>query len=310
MNKGELLEQLEAVDHDQQSRERTLAMEAEFRRRIDTHVNSLPDQDAKFAKFFTSPYVLLIHTRKNNYAKVSQLEHDILPAKLFSSMETSAGRAVEAVGLEAYGWQSVISEMHTENSMLDGKHLAGDTLQVATLKSGPRCLNDSMSENLADGIINNVGIWAHNASVRKVEFTYGVLYGTQRISNKKDWHILRNLHEKLGDQRFSVPPTGRWSCTFEVDGVEVEVTIRIGKDWWTHLGGRLGLAEVAVALIRACVPPGELDPPDHRYTIRDLSDIVSTRSVPDSFNPAILQQSQIPWYFFFMRHFCDQLVEG
>src|SRR5690606_25962070 len=101
-------------------------------------------------EFNTSPFVLLIHARQRQYSKVSELERDILPAKQFSSMETSAGRMVEEVVLPVYGWQCVLSQMHTSYSAIDGKCVTPTTLCAATLKSGPRCLNDEMSENLAD----------------------------------------------------------------------------------------------------------------------------------------------------------------
>lgn len=309
-SKSELLEQLMAVDLNAESRARALRMEEHFRRKIDLHVGSLISGDADFAKFFTSPYVLMMHARKNRYSKVSEIEHDILPAKLFSSMETSAGRAVEVVALPVYDWTPVLSEMHSSNSALDGLRLTGDLLQVATLKSGPRCLNDEMSENFADAIIGNLQAWANQHGVKRVEFTYGVLYGTPKSSNKKDWHIFKNLELKLGADCFAVSPQGRWDCSFSYNGIEVEAGIRIGKDWWNHLGGRLGLAELAVALIRACIAPGDLDSPDHQYTIQDLHSIVSLGAVPDDFNPAVLQRSQLAWYFFFMRHFCDSMIEG
>lgn len=309
-SKNELLEQLMAVDLNTASRARALRMEEHFRRKIDQHVGSLIDGDANFAKFSTSPYVLMMHARKNRYTRVSEIEHDILPAKLFSSMETSAGRAVEVVALPIYNWTPVLSQMHTANSALDGLHVAEDKLQVVTLKSGPRCLNDEMSENFADAIISNLQAWAHEHNVQKVEFTYGVLYGTQKLSNKKDWHIFKNLELKLGSDCFTTSPKGRWDCSFTYNGIEVEAGIRIGKDWWTHLGGRLGLAELAVALIRACIAPGEVDSPDHQYTIQDLHSIVSLASVPEGYNPAVLQRSQLAWYFFFMRHFCDSMIEG
>ncbi|MCO1761798.1 hypothetical protein C3O68_02564 [Pseudomonas aeruginosa] len=308
-SKADLLQQLQAVDLDHDSRARTLRMEEYFRQRIDLHVGSLVSNDACFEKFYTSPFVLLMHARKNNYTRVSEIEHDILPAKLFSSMETSAGRAVELVALPVYDWHPVLSEMHSANSALDGLKLVDNTLKVATLKSGPRCLNDEMSENFADAIIANLEAWASSHRVRRVEFTYGVLYGTQRKSNKKDWHIFKNLELKLGSSRFSISPQRRWDCSFSYKDIEVQAGIRIGKDWWRYLGGDLGLVELAVAIIRACIPPGNADPANQHYTIQDLHSIVTLENIPEGFNPAILQRSQISWYFFFMRHFCDSMVE-
>ena len=77
------------------------------------------------------------------------------------------------------------------------------------VKEWLRCLNDEMSENIADAILMNFETWATTAGVNKIDFTYGVLYGTQKQSNKKDWHILRNIKEKLTRGTLEVSPFGR-----------------------------------------------------------------------------------------------------
>ncbi|HEU4392018.1 MAG TPA: PmeII family type II restriction endonuclease [Solirubrobacterales bacterium] len=286
-------------------------METDFRSRISAHVASLPASSSTLQKLYTSPYVLLIQALKQGYAKISEIEADIIPAKIFSSMETSAGRMIEAVALPVYGWECVASQMHTANSALDGLRLGDGVVEVATLKSGPRCLNDEMAENFADAILENVQSWAADAGVDRVEFTYGVLYGTQKQSNKKDWHILRNLDTKVPARGGTVveAPTHRWDCSFELDGVTAEVSIRIGGDWWSHLGGDDCALELWTALIRACVQAGMEDPGGHPYEISDLGEITSLDPVPQDFNVALLQRSQLPWLFFVARHFCDRLVD-
>jgi len=137
ISKNELLCQLQRVDSKPERRERVLRLENAFRQKIKSHILSLPNDDAQFRKFNTSPYVLLIHAKQKNYTKVSEIESDILPAKQSSSMETSAGRMVEEVVLPEYGWSCVDSEMHTTNSALDGKKKEADMYRVVTLKSGP-----------------------------------------------------------------------------------------------------------------------------------------------------------------------------
>ena len=310
VRKTSLLETLRVVDTDHISTARVLAIETEFRQRIQTHVDTLPAADAKFQKFNTSPFVLMIQCMKRGYTRISQIESDILPAKQFSSMETSAGRMVESVALPAYEWEVVSSVMHSPNSALDGKRRSGDTLCLATLKSGPRCLNDEMSENFADSIVSHYRVWANEAGVRKIDFTYGVLYGTPKLSNKKDWHILRNVAQKVPAGSMTVRPNERWECAFTRDGIEVKVAVRIGSDWWAYLGGERCLVELCAAMIRACVCPGDADAPDQTYTISDLAQIVSTVNVPADFNVAILQRSQLPWLFFLARHFCDSLEDA
>ena len=311
LSKSDLLSQLAMVDSDVKARDRVLTMEVDFRSRVETAIAALPLADAKFDKFKTSPYVLLLHSALNGYSQVSQIEHDILPAKLFSSIETSSGKMIELVTLPVYGWETVPSQMHSAYSALDGKYDGDYVLYVASLKSGPACLNDEMAENFADAVLSNVCTWAGDAGVSRVDFTYGVLYGTPSLSNKKDWHILRNLEEKAGESCFSVSPQGSWTASFMFETVEITATVRIGLDWWSYLGETIGVAtagvEVWTALIRACIAVGVADPTDQAYVIRDLGSIV--QGVPDDFNVSLLQAGQLPWLFFVARHFCDALVD-
>lgn len=308
MSRQKLLGQLQLVDNDTARREKVLRLETAFRNKIGTHISALPAKDALFQKFYTSPYVLLIHAHQRGYSKISELEADILPAKQFSSMETSAGRMVEEVVLPEYGWECVASKMHSSNSALDGKKIDDAIYHLATLKSGPRCLNDEMSENFADAILGNYQSWAEESGRKRIDFTYGVLYGTEKMSNKKDWHILRNIKQK-GSGYITISPGNQWFCQFVNEGITVDVTVRIGVDWWTHLGGELCFIEVFTALIRACVDAGPTDPTACEYTIRDLNYIVSTSQVREEFNVSLLQRSQLPWLFLMARHFCDDLLD-
>jgi hypothetical protein len=166
-----------------------------------------------------------------------------------------------------------------------------------------------MSENFADTVLAHAGKWVEGFNSSKVEFTYGVLYGTPRRSNKKDWHILRNLVEKTASRGGEVvqPCANSWSCVIGVGAVEVTATVRIGLDWWTYLGGPTCAVEVWTAMIRACILPGEIDDPTHRYQIVDLGQVVSIPPALEDYNVSLLQRSQLPWLFFVARHFCDEL---
>jgi len=311
--KSDLLAKLALVDHDRKATSRVLALETDFRQRITTHLASLPTSNAQFSKFYTNPFVLMIHSLRKGYRHISQIESDILPAKVFSSMETSAGKMVELVVLPTYGWEveSVQSSMHSFNSVLDGKCKIGNTLRLATLKSGPRCLNDEMSEDIAAAILENYQRWATNDGVTEIDFTYGVLYGTRKQSNKKDWHILRNIAEKLKGGKLLVNPGGRWDCKFQKHGITVTVTVRIGMDLWNYIGGGdTTFLEMCSGIIRACITPANIQPADYKYTIADLQEIISLESVPNTFNVSLLQRSQFEWLFFFARHFCDELHES
>lgn len=309
-SKRRVIDDLILVDRDPAAWARILAMETGFRQRVSAHVASLPIANARLESFNTSPFVLLIYAKLHGFTKLSELEGHIPAAKLFSSIETSAGRMVEDVVLPVYGWQAVPSGMHSANSALDGKQLVGTTLRAATLKSGPRCLNDEMSENFADNVIQHGPNWLAANSATSLDFTYGVLYGTRAQSNKKDWHILRNISEKLPSGMVTQFPWMRWDCGFILGNSAATATIRVGKDWWTYLGGsELCLTEVCVAMIRACVSPGIPDPFHQQYAIGDLGEIAAWPNGQCAVNVMCLQNSQWPWLFLLMRHFCDVLVD-
>ena len=307
--KADLLQQLSFIDNNQQHRKRVLALETAFRRKIATHISSLLLASEPLRKFNTSPFVLLIHAFSRGYNHVSQIERDILPAKQFSSMETSAGRMVEEVALPIYGWECVASSMHSTNSALDGRLNGSNPYRVATLKSGPRCLNDEMSENFADAVISYADQWAAESNAQELDFTYGVLYGTTRQSNKKDWHILRKLCEKasaLEQCRVIETSANKWCCKVAINSIPITATVRVGRDWWQYLGGNTCLMEIMTALIRACIVPAGQEDACH-YTIQDLPSIVSMSQVEEAYNVSLLQRSQLPWFFLIAAHFCDQL---
>jgi len=309
LSKGDLLAALKNVDSSDDARARILTMEMAFRQRINSHMAALPAGSSSFQKFNTSPFALMLYAKQKGYSYVSEIEEDILPAKLFSSMETSAGRMVQDVVLPIYGWESVASTMHSASSVLDARRCDPDIVRLATLKSGPRCLNDEMSKDLADDIVGHSEQWAEEAGVDHVDFTYGVLYGTKKQSNKKDWHILRNIVEIRGSTFVIQHPGKRWDCSFRVRGTRVDVAVRIGADWWVYLGGPHTLMEIMSALIRACVTPASKAEEGVTYTISDLGQIISTQNVPDDYNVSLLQRSQLQWLFFLARHYCDRIED-
>lgn len=309
ISKASIYDALRWLDADAAARARVLQMESGFRKKIDTHLASLPAASAKFQKFSTSPFVLLFHSKRQGYERVSQVERDIIPAKVFSSMETSAGRMVEEVVLPVYGWEVVPSQMHSPESVLDGRKTDEDDFLAATLKSGPRCLNDEMAQHIGRDVVANLESWAKNHGTTKVEFTYGVLYGTKRQSNKKDWHILRSIAEILPPNTKVVASHRQgWSIAYHLNDIEASATVRIGIDWWTYLGGQFAWLEMCLALIRACIPAAAVRSDVPEYVISDLESILDVSGLPDDFNVAIIQRSQIEWLLFLARHFADGLV--
>lgn len=311
IRKQDIYAALRRIDGDENARARVLSMETAFRRKIDTHLRALPTADAQLQKFNTSPFVLMFYSRQKGYRRVSEIEKDIIPAKVFSSMETSAGRMVEEVVLPIYGWEVVPSQMHSVESVLDGRApLQGQRFKCVTLKSGPRCLNDEMAKDIGVDVATHSTAWAATHNANAIEFSYGVLYGTTKQSNKKDWHILRNIAAVLpADAVIRTSHQRNWSIGYTTNGVEITATVRVGLEWWRYLGGEDTWLELCIALIRACIDPAlgiRETPPE--YFISDLAALLDTTGKPPGFNVAILQESQLEWVHFLARHFCDALV--
>ncbi len=306
-SKAALLEKLRMVDESRASTARVLSLEYGFRARIEGHLDALPHSESLFSSFATNPFVLAMYARLRGYRRVSQIASDILPAKLFSSMETSAGRLVEDVVLPVYGWEPAPSGMHTSESAIDGVKVTGPRVSVATLKSGPRCLNDEMSENFADNIASYGAGWVAQRGGSELDFTYGVLYGTKRKSNKKDWHILNKLCGRLSPDAVLEPPAGRWDCRFMLGEVRATASVRVGSEWWEYLGGATCLVEVCAALVRACIDPEATSQLEAVGGIADFAEITSVPPVGEAQLFSLLQRSQLPWFFLVLSHFCDEL---
>ncbi len=258
LSKADIFENLNRIDSDAMARKRILGMETDFREKIPAHISSLPVENSKFQKFNTNPFVLMFHASQKSYSHVSEIERDLVPAKAFSSMETSAGNMVEKVVLPAYGWEVVQSAMQSYESLLDGRkvEVQNDKFVCATLKSGPRTLNDSIAKGIGEDLVDRASAWAVNNGVKEVDFTYGALYGTKKQSNKKDWHILRNINESRPRQsEVEVSHRQNWSISYRDGPLKVSATVRIGMEWWEFLGGPDAWIELCCALIRSCIAP-------------------------------------------------------
>ena len=283
-------------------------METEFRNKIGTHIEGLPKASSKFAKFYTSPFVLMIYSRKKKYSRVIQIERDLVPAKVFSSMETSAGNMIEKIVLPIYGWEAVHSAMHSHESLLDGRRVEQKEGKFvgATLKSGPRTLNDDMAKNIGNELVDRASSWAVNHGVKEVEFTYGVLYGTKKQSNKKDWHILRNIDEmRPRNSVLTISPKNAWSVAYKDGPLSVSAAVRVGIEWWEYLGGEDAWIELCCALIRSCIMPISDSQATPEYTISDLPEILDMSMIDGSYNVSVLQKCQLEWLLFLARHFSD-----
>ncbi len=282
LRKREIFSALAEIDGAPDAKARVLRMETDFRQRIDSHIASLPAASAQFQKFYTSPFVLMFYSRQQGYHHVIQIEKDIVPAKVFSSMETSAGRMVETVVLPVYGWETVQSAMHSVKSCPEMAKSQARTKpswlphsRVGRDASMTRWRRILALMSLRTPHLGPTPISTH------IEFTYGVLYGTKKQSNKKDWHILRNVAAALPDgSAVTSWHGGAWSIAYSQPSLNVSATVKVGIEWWDYLGGPNTWLELCVALIRACIAPSTPQNAQQEYVISDLAEIYEFSVTP------------------------------
>ena len=311
LRKRDVFASLTRIDSDAKARARVLAMESKFHSKIGIHIKGLPSASSQFSKFYTNPFVLMFYSKQKSYSHVAQIEQDLVPSKVFSSMETSAGTMIQDVVLPIYGWEVVHSHMHSHESLLDGRKVdqSSTTFVGATLKSGPRTLNDDMARSIGNEFVHRAQSWALRHGVTKVDFTYGVLYGTKKQSNKKDWHILRNIDEfRPSQSQLSTSHKGSWSIGYSDGPLNVKASVRVGIEWWEYLGGCDTWVELCCALIRSCIVPDSAAHGTPTHMITDLPSILEMTEIDPEYNVSILQKSQLEWLLFLAHHFSDGFV--
>ncbi|MDC0212774.1 PmeII family type II restriction endonuclease [Euryarchaeota archaeon] len=240
----------------------------------------------------TNPFVASALARIFDQTNVHDMSTLYIAGKAVSSIETAAGKIVEAVVPMVYGWKTIESPTNSPLSEIDCMIRRGDEVILAALKSGPACINDSMSGKIASAICNHNNFWFNHFKCTKIRFIVGMNYSSPRNSNKKDWHILR-LAEKDPDFGFESKGCSIHSSCIQDDNIAVNnlkvetnnntlvIQTSHGESFWDLVSGpscRFATTEICLALANASTGTWELE------KLR-------------------------PWYELFYRHFVDDIVD-
>ena len=261
----------------------------------------------------TNPFVLAAYAHLFDVQHLKQVDEIVAAAKVFSSIETAAGRVVEDVIPPFYGWEQIDSPGHTVLSEIDSARLAGDTIELVALKSGPMCINDSMVSQIANAVSNHWTAWSDHWGVGKVRYIVGMNYSTARNSNKKDWHIVRLAQERALEHGATITS----SCTTpqgnrplahayfeaELGGKTLRVETMQGRALWAHIGGSDdAFLEICWAMAKCmealAVPVGST------FTTREMQAIIDFAALVDV--PEV-SDAEKQWLVLFARHFADEL---
>ena len=261
----------------------------------------------------TNPFVLAAYAELFDVQQLKQVDDIVAAAKVFSSIETAAGRVVEDVIPPFYGWQQVDSPGHTVLSEIDSARVVGNTIELVALKSGPMCINDSMVSQISNAVAHNWVDWSNHWGVDKVRYIVGMNYSTAKNSNKKDWHIVRLAEERVAGQGVNVSrscttPDGTHpiaSSFFQADqgSKELRVETLQGRALWAHIGdANDAFLQVCWAMAKCldavAVPVGG------NYATGEMREIVDFAS---RLNVANVSDAEKQWLVLFARHFVDEL---
>lgn len=261
----------------------------------------------------TNPFVLAAYARLFDVQHLKQVDDIVAAAKVFSSIETAAGRVVEDVLPPFYGWQQIDSPGHTVLSEIDSARVIGDTVELVALKSGPMCINDSMVSQIANAIGSHWKAWSQHWGMDKVRYIVGMNYSTAKSSNKKDWHIVRLAEERAIAHGATIgssctTPQGKRPLAhafFEAnDGSKsLRVETMQGRALWAHIGGSDdAFLEICWAMAK-CMD-AMAAPIGSNFTTGEMPEIIEFASrlqVPE------VSDAEKQWLVLFARHFVDEL---
>jgi hypothetical protein len=231
---------------------------------IRINVPLLLERKSKLADYRTNPYVLLATAQMRELTDAERFASFLFNNKLYMAMETSFGKSIESVLVGGYPLPSRSTkwvnppEKEAEfktyagltNEEKAGRRTAstwreidrsctvGNRRFLASIKSGPNCINDSQVDAMESAIKNNHARWLEQTrrtypGVECLDVVIGITYGTDRTTNNKENQILVKLgrHGFIEEDRQNRPgvmidkATGR-----------VRVYRRIGRDFWSFIG--------------------------------------------------------------------------
>ncbi len=268
----------------QVSRERVEALAATMGAYLRTNLPAAFERREGLPDYRTNPYVLMTSASVLRLGDPAALASFLFNNKLYMALETSFGKSFEV----ALGHYPVTAgekwvdppEKLAEFAALEGLTreqrarlrtesvwreidksvvVAGGRRFLASIKSGPNTINDSIVDAMAHAIIENHRRWAQETrdryGVRELDIVIGLTYGTDRATNNKENQILVKLLERgfVEEDRAARPGVLIDGATRTTRAYRV-----VGSDFWAFIGSpadpasaRFVFLEVLLALARA-----------------------------------------------------------
>ena len=253
-------------------------------------VTNLPeaiDRRDGLGDYRTNPYVLLTSASVMKLDDPPRFAYFLFNTKLYMGLETSFGKSIEAAFVAPYPlhpdakhkWinppekiaeSAALKGLAREEKArvrtgsvwreIDKSCIVGTRRYMASIKSGPNCINDSQVQAMTSAIIQHHQAWMAETKktypdVTGLDLVIGLTYGTDRTTNNKENQILAKLLAAgfVEEDRATRPGVLVDSATRTI-----RVYRRVGQDFWAFIGNPVSPAsagfvflEVMLALSKA-----------------------------------------------------------
>lgn len=244
-------------------------------------------------------------------ADSGEIAEFIFGAKLYMALETAFGKSVEDVVMPIYpaidaeaGWKEHPKKVEEMSGDARGEDLVwqkvdkycvvDDTAYLATVKSGPRTLNESTTDSMKSDIAEHSEAWLEgtqerHSQVENLEVIIGLTYGTDNTTNNKEMRILL----KLVEEGFEEVNRGRQpGVVVHPDNDDIKVHSKVGIDFWSLVAnprdpdtGEFAFLEMLLGFVKAADEAGEALIDKTEDNVSSLEETIDALDMPDSTYP-------------------------
>jgi len=231
-------------------------------------VKNLPEAISRrdgLADYRTNPYVLLTSASVMNLDEPARFASFLFNTKLYMGLETSFGKSIEAAFVSPYPlnadakhkWIDApekIAEFVKLKGLgredkarvrtgsvwreIDKSCVVATRRYMASIKSGPNCINDSQVQAMTVAITQHHPQWladtkATYPGVTGLDIVIGLTYGTDRTTNNKENQILAKLLAAGFEEEDRAKKPG---VLIDTKTKSIRVYRRVGRDFWSFIG--------------------------------------------------------------------------
>lgn len=258
-----------------------------------------------------NPYAITAISGILDFESVDEISEFIFGAKLYMSLETAFGKSVENIVMPIYpipdvetGWKEhpeKVREMKSDSrsedlvwQKIDKYCVVNNTAYLATVKSGPRTLNESTTDSMKSDIAAHSETWLegtkkHHPEVDELEIIIGLTYGTDNSTNNKEMRVLLKLVEEEFKEKDRQNHPG---IIVHPDNQNIIVHTKVGIDFWSFVANphdpqsaEFAFLEVMLGLIKASDETGEALKGKTADKVKSLEGIIDGLAMPDSTYP-------------------------